>query len=201
MRTASRSLALVLLAAVLPLAARPAQAQSWYAILSGAAESPPNASAGTGMAQLTLTGDTLRVRASFSGLIGTTTAAHIHCCTAVAQTGNVAVASPTPSYPGFPAGVSTGAYDMTFDLSLAGSFSGAFVTAAGSVSNARTALVGGFDAGTAYFNVHTSVFPGGEIRGFFQRVPEPGALALLASGLLGLVATAGARRSRRTHEH
>ena len=37
-------------------------------------------------------------------------------------------------------------------------------------------------AGNAYFNIHTSVFPGGEIRG--QVVPEPTSLALL--GLAGL---------------
>ncbi|MBL8746529.1 MAG: CHRD domain-containing protein [Phycisphaerae bacterium] len=44
-------------------------------------------------------------------------------------------------------------------------------------------------AGNAYYNLHTSAFPGGEIRG--QVVPTPGALALV--GLGGLVA---ARRRR-----
>lgn len=34
-----------------------------------------------------------------------------------------------------------------------------------------------------YVNVHTNVFPGGAIRG---QVPEPGTLALLGAGLLGL---------------
>ena len=50
--------------------------------LSGAGESPPNASAGSGDTVVRYDAGThmLSVQASFSGLSGNTTASHIHCC-------------------------------------------------------------------------------------------------------------------------
>jgi hypothetical protein len=160
----------------------------YTAILSGPAESPPNASPGTGSVTVTLDLDliTLRVQADFSGLTGTTTASHIHCCTAVAGVSTAIVATQTPSFLDFPLGVTSGTYDHTFDLAVAGSYNAAFITASGgTVSDALNALIAGLDAGKAYFNIHTSTFGGGEIRGFLTAVPEPSALALL--GVAGLV--------------
>src|SRR5438093_327980 len=88
--------------------------------LSGAAESPPNASAGTGTTVVTYdaTAHTLDVQVTFSGLTGTTTASHIHCCTATPATGTATVATQTPTFSGFPLGVTSGTYSMSFDLTM-----------------------------------------------------------------------------------
>ena len=79
------------IAAALALTSALAGAQTWTATLSGPAEAPPNASPGTGFATFTLLGNALRINGTFSGLIGTTTVTHIHCCTAAAFAGAVGV--------------------------------------------------------------------------------------------------------------
>lgn len=163
--------------------------------LDGPSEAPPNASPGTGTAMVTIDSiaHMMLVEADFAGLTGNTTAAHIHCCTAVPMTGAAGVATAVPSFPGFPLGVTSGVYSMLFDLMMASSFNPAFVTAnGGTAASAEAALVAGLLEGRAYFNIHTTQFGGGEIRGFL--VPEPGTIALLA---LGFAATYVARRRSR----
>lgn len=138
--------------------------------LSGANESPPNASAAIGSATVTIdtTLQTMRVQATFSGLSGTTTAAHIHCCVATPLTSTAGVATTTPSFVGFPLGVTSGSMNQTYDMTLASSYNAAFITAnGGTTASAWSTLVTGIDTQRAYFNIHTSAFGGGEIRTFF----------------------------------
>jgi CHRD domain len=150
-------------------------------------ENPPSGSAGTGLATVTFddVAHSLAIIASFSGLGSPTTVAHIHCC--VAPPGNVGVAVTPGTLPGFPVGVTSGTYATTIDLTLAGSYTAAFITnfGGGTVAGAEAALFNGLLAHTAYFNIHTQQFPGGEIRGFL--VPLHGSLPLTvaALGLLG----------------
>jgi hypothetical protein len=133
----------------------------------------------------------LTISADWTGLSGATTIAHIHCC--IAPPGTVGVAVTPGTLPGFPAGVFAGSYDSpVIDLSLPGSFTLGFRNnfGGGTVEGARAAVLAGMTNGTAYFNIHTGTFPGGEIRGFLTAVPEPSTYALLASGLgvIGIVA-------------
>jgi len=131
--------------------------------------------------------NTMRVQASFSGLSGTTTIAHIHAPTAAPGTGTAGVATQVPSFTLFPAGVQAGTFDQTLDMTLATSYNPAYITANGNtVAGAEAALKAALDLNEAYFNIHTSLFPGGEIRGFLALVPEPGTAALFALGLAGI---------------
>jgi ABC-type amino acid transport substrate-binding protein len=185
-------------AAVLLTTPAHALVTTYTTVLSGAAEAPPNASLGTGMGMVVMDSDalTMRVVSSFSGLTGNVTVAHIHCCTAVGNTGTAGVATVTPTFTGFPAGVTNGSYDVTFDMTAAtGSWNNAFRTNNGGTSAlAFAALVAGMNSGKAYLNIHSTVFTGGEIRGFLNAVPEPGSLALVALALMG--GAAATRRQR-----
>lgn len=175
-----------------------AHTEVFKATLSGPNEFPSNASPATGTATVTLDLDlaTMRVVVDFSGLLGNVTASHIHCCTNPPGFQTAGVATPTPTFPGFPSGVKSGHYDQTFNLGLASSYNGAFFTAnGGTASGAMNALVTGIEQGRAYLNIHTASFGGGEIRGFLALapVPEPETYALMLAGL-GLVGVAAVRR-------
>ena len=169
--------------------------------LNGAQESPSVTTTGVGDVMVTIdtAALTMRVETTFSGLTSGTTAAHIHCCFVPGGPANVMVATGVPSFPDFPMGVTSGSYDKTFDLTDAATYNPDFVTNnGGTVDSARAALLDGLSRHDAYFNIHTSANPTGEIRDFLvqcppSHVPEP--------GLLGLLGTAGAGlllRRRRT---
>lgn len=159
------------------------------ATLSGANEVPANMSPGIGEAWVYHddVADTLRIRISFSGLLGTTTASHIHCCTA--PDGNAMVATTVPTFIGFPLGVSSGSYDETFSLQDISFYNPGFVTAhGGTLEQARADFLAGLYGRLSYVNVHSTAFPPGEIRGQLGVVPEPAswAMMIVGFGLLGV---------------
>lgn len=172
------------------------------ATLSGAAEG--NASPGTGDALVAYDPDThtLQVNATFTGLLGLTSASHIHAATAVPGVGTAGVATQVPNFPGFPLGVTSGTYESaTFDLTMVGSWNPAFVTAhGGTAEGAEAFFAAALWSGSSYLNIHTtnngeiSGFPGGEIRGFLHSVPDSAQSASLV--LLGLATIIGLSRVR-----
>jgi len=192
--------AVFLLAAVVSTQAT-ASIITYGAFLSGSAESPPNASPGTGFAIVVIDDvlNTMHVHVEFTGLVANTTASHIHAATAVAGTGTAGVATTTPTFAGFPLGVTSGVYDNTLDLTLASSYNPAYVTAnGGTTASAETALLAAIAGGKAYLNIHTAApsgFPGGEIRGFLTPTPEPASISVWGLGAIGC-ALAGYRRRK-----
>lgn len=112
------------------------------ALLNGASEVPAVSTAATGVGAFSLEGSNLSYYISFSGLSAPATAAHFHA--AANATNNAGVMVPL-SPPAATAGTMSGTLALTQD----------------EITN--------FVNGLCYVNIHTSVNPGGEIRG--QVVP------------------------------
>jgi len=174
------------------------------AMLSGGTESPPNSSPALGSVTVVYDGaaHTLGLQATFSGLTGLDTAAHIHCCTTASFTGTAGVATTVPAFVGFPLGVTSGFFDNLlhpYDLTDPAFWNPTFLANnGGSPSTAEAAFAEGLPKGTEYFNIHTDTIPSGEIRGFLQvQVPEPATLAMFGAGLLGVGAIRRRVRNRK----
>ena len=115
-------------------------AQGFSATLSGAAEVPPNASTGSGTAVVVLNNAQTQFSytVTYTGLVAGVTASHIHKA---------------------PIGVN-GSVIFGFSPPL-GTTSGTF---SGTV-NPTAAQVADLLAGLYYVNIHSTTYPGGEIRG------------------------------------
>lgn len=183
-----------LTAAVMLLsAAAGAHAQIYKVVLSGSNEIPAVASNGSGTAIISLNTTTheMRVSANFTGLTGNTTASHVHCC--VVLPANAGVATTTPTFPGLPLGVTAGAWDSIYNMSLATAWNPAFVTAnGGTPAGAEAAFVAGVAAGRSYLNIHSSTSPGGEIRGTLLLNSFAAAASPRSAGLAAALDSLGA---------
>jgi hypothetical protein len=200
-------LSAALAASLLAVSNAHAVVHTYQAFMDGPSEAPtPVASPGTGVATVLYddVANTLTVSASFQGLLGPTSAAHIHATVGNTPPTTAGVAVSPGTLTGFPLGVTSGSMPPTvFDLTLASTYTGTFVTqSGGTIAGAQAALIAAMNnspahptvASRAYFNIHTSAFGGGEIRGFLVRVPEPATIGMAGTMLMGLVAAVRRRR-------
>jgi hypothetical protein len=86
--------------------------------------------------------------------------------------------------------------DETYDTGLASTWNASYIAAhGGTPAGAEAAFANALEEGRAYFNIHSTLYPGGEIRGFLV-APAPATLLLFGTGLAGLAGTRLRRKKR-----
>lgn len=174
-----------------------AETYQYTVSFSGANEFPANGSPGigSGTANYDTATHLLQLQATFSGLQGNVTQTHIHAPTTQPGFQNAGIAVGNTSLPLFPLGVTSGSYSNTLDLSSSSVYNATFLNNNGATAaGAEAAFFSAMNQGKAYWNIHTSSFAGGEVRGFLTLVPEPSSVALAGVGLAGLALQGWRRR-------
>jgi hypothetical protein len=133
---------------------------TYQAFLLGTNSVPSNASPATGYGTAILNNaqDMITVNLSWTGLVANATAAHIHGPAAPGV--NAQVVFP---FSGVPNATSGSIPQQTFAITAA--------------------QVVDLQNGLFYMNLHTSVYPGGEIRGQLALAPEPSSIVSLLAGI------------------
>jgi hypothetical protein len=138
----------------------------------------------------------LQLQATYSGLSGNVSQTHIHGPTANPGVGTSGIMVGNTTLPNFTLGATSGTYSQTLDLTQSSIYNAGFLSGAGggTAAGAETAFINAANQGRAYWNIHTSTFGGGEIRGFLTVVPEPSSVALASLGILGVAARVWCKR-------
>ncbi len=158
-----RSITVLLTGLLFGLSSAVAQIWTFNDPLSGAQEVPPNSSPAMGQAWGTYDQSTriLRIMVHAHGFVGDLTMGHIH-------RGAIGVNGPIVFFLNNTSGdPRMWTSDNTFTLT--------------------EAQEADFLSGLWYVNLHTTVYPGGEIRGQLNPVPEPNTLLALGLGTMGLL--------------
>jgi hypothetical protein len=163
-----------LVLSLMPLmAALPLAAQNFRATLDGYAEAPAVSTPGKGAFRATLNADgtSLAYELEYSGLRAGASAAHVHFGREATNGGVLfwlCGGGGKPACPGV--GGSVSGTIVTGDIQA--------IAGQGIAAGDFAAALAAMRAGATYVNVHTSLFPGGEIRGQIRpgiapRLPEP----------------------------